>query len=229
MLGQMHNLKDDGSNVWLNAGTGNNQRYINLTKVYENLGSSLCRSLPGFHALTGCDYNPAFFKKGKQRPFKILMKRPEYQQALMHFGDPELLTDEHRQEDIFKTIQKFICEIYSVPDTYDVNAARLQLFLNNYSVSNINEEFNRKNLKNFDASSLPPCKTELFQQFLRANYISSIWNYAHEKQPTIFTPEQNGWRLEENQFHFHWFDGDQLPRDVGESLQQSGTIIRVQD
>lgn len=65
----------------------------------------------------------------------------------MHFGDPELLTDEHRQEDIFKTIQKFFCEIYSVPDTYDVNAARLQLFLNNYSVSNINEEFNRKNLK----------------------------------------------------------------------------------
>lgn len=55
MLGHMHNLKDDGSNVWLNAGTGNNQRYINLTKVYENLGSSLCRSLPGFHALTGCD------------------------------------------------------------------------------------------------------------------------------------------------------------------------------
>ncbi|GBP55558.1 hypothetical protein EVAR_34392_1 [Eumeta japonica] len=49
----------------------------------------------------------------------------------------------------------------------------------------------------------------------------SIWNYVHEKQPTIFTPEQNGWRLEENQFHFHWFDGDQLPRDVGESLQQS--------
>ncbi|GBP62836.1 hypothetical protein EVAR_44691_1 [Eumeta japonica] len=44
-------------------GTGNNQRYINLTKVYEHLGPSLSRSLPGFHALTGCDFNPAFFKR----------------------------------------------------------------------------------------------------------------------------------------------------------------------
>ncbi|GBP30951.1 hypothetical protein EVAR_28594_1 [Eumeta japonica] len=45
------------------GGTGNNQRYINLTKVYEHLGPSLSRSLPGFHALTGCDFNPAFFKR----------------------------------------------------------------------------------------------------------------------------------------------------------------------
>lgn len=62
----MHNLINDDSNVWLNAGTGNNQRYINLTKVYEYLGPFLCRSLPGFHALTGCVFYPPFFKKGKQ-------------------------------------------------------------------------------------------------------------------------------------------------------------------
>ena len=71
MLGHMHNLINYDSNVWLNAGTENNQRYINLTKVYEYLGPSLCKSLPGFHALTGCDFNLAFFKKGKQRPFNI--------------------------------------------------------------------------------------------------------------------------------------------------------------
>lgn len=225
MLRHMHNLKNDDSNVWLYAGTGNNQRYINLTQVYEHLGASLCRSLPGFHALTGCDFNPAFFKKGKQRPFNILMKKYEYQQAFMQFGDPELFTNGTMQVDIFNNIQKFVCEIYSVPGILDVNAARLQLFLNNYSVSNINEEFNPKNLKNFDASSLPPCETELFQQFLRANYIASIWNNANEKQPSIFTPENNGWTLEENQYHFHWFDGDQLPGDVSESLQQSGTVL----
>ncbi|KAJ8722359.1 hypothetical protein PYW08_004761 [Mythimna loreyi] len=55
----------------------------------------------------------------------------------------------------------------------------------------------------------------------RTNYIASIWNYAHQKQPTIFTPENNGWTLEENQYHFHWFDGDQLPGAVSESLQKS--------
>ena len=94
------------------------------------------------------------------------MKKHKYQQAFMQFGDPESFTDEHIQEDIFITIQKFICKIYSVSGVLDVDAARLQLFLNNYKVNNINEEFNRKNLKNFDARNLPPCKTELFQQFL---------------------------------------------------------------
>lgn len=153
------------------------------------------------------------------------MKKHEYQQAFMQFGDPELCTDEHIQKDIFQKIQKFICEIYSVPGVLDVDAARLQLFVNNYSVNSINEEFNRKNLKNFDASSLPPCKTELLQQFLRANYIASIWNNANEKLPTILTPEHNGWRLEENQYHFHWFDGDQLPGDISEFLKNSGTIL----
>lgn len=153
------------------------------------------------------------------------MKKFEYQQAIMQLGNPELFTDEDIRKDIFSKIQKFMCEIYSVPTIHDVNSARYEMFLSNYSVSNINEEFHPKNLRNFDASSLPPCKSELFQQFLRANYIASIWNYAHQKQPTTFTPENNGWTLEENQYHFHWFDGDQLPGDVSESLQKSSTVL----
>ncbi|CAH2089015.1 unnamed protein product [Euphydryas editha] len=63
------------------------------------------------------------------------MKKHEYQQAFMQFGDPELCTDEHIQKDIFQKIQKFICEIYSVPGVLDVDAARLKLFVNNYSVN----------------------------------------------------------------------------------------------
>lgn len=65
-------------------------------------------------------------------------------------------------------------------------------------MSDINEKFSPKYLKKFDASHLPPCKTELFQQFLQANYITSIWNNANEKRPTTFAPENNGWTLEDN-------------------------------
>ncbi|GFT41856.1 hypothetical protein TNCV_1667151 [Trichonephila clavipes] len=52
----------------------------------------------------------------------------------------------------------FICEVYNVPGMIDVDAVRLQLFINTYMVSDVNEEFIRKNLKNFDASNLPACK-----------------------------------------------------------------------
>lgn len=153
------------------------------------------------------------------------MKKHEYQRAFMRFGDPESFTDENTQQHIFNEIQKFICDIYNVPNECDVDAARLQLFINNYRVSNINAEFNLKNIKNFDASSLPPTKSELFQQFLRANYITSLWNNADKKLPTTFAPENNGWTLEDGQYLFYWFDGDQLPEFVSDSLQELGTVI----
>ncbi|CAG5043316.1 unnamed protein product [Parnassius apollo] len=116
---------------------------------------------------------------------------------------------------------KFICNVYNVGGIIDVDATRLQMFIDSYTVSDINEAFNRKKLRNFDASSLPSCKSELFQQFLRANYICCIWNNAHLKYPTIHKPQNNGW-VQENemkQYHFKWFEGDQLPNFVSDSLQ----------
>lgn len=118
-------LKNDDSNVWLYTGTGNNQRYIILTKIYEHLGPFWCRSLPGFHALIGCDFNPAFFKKGKQRSFNIMMKKHEYQRAFMRFRDPESFTDENILQNIFNQVQKNFCDIYNVSSVCNVDAAQL--------------------------------------------------------------------------------------------------------
>lgn len=39
------------------------------------------------------------------------------------------------------------------------------------------------------------------------------------KNPTTCEPVNNGWILENNQYHFKWFEGDQLPNDVSESLK----------
>ncbi|KAF9406624.1 hypothetical protein HW555_013064 [Spodoptera exigua] len=113
----------------------------------------------------------------------------------------------------------FICYLYNVENINDVDAARLQIFIDSYTVSDVNEAFNRKKLRNFDASSLPPCKSELLQQFLRENYICCIWNNAHLKNPTTYEPVNNGWILENDEYHFKWFEGDQLPNYVSESLK----------
>ncbi|GFY05453.1 uncharacterized protein TNCV_961481 [Trichonephila clavipes] len=64
-------------------------------------------------------------------------------------------------------------------------------------VSDVNEEFNRNNVKNFDANNLPTCKSALLQKFRRANYINSLWSNAHMKGLSIFSPENNGWTLED--------------------------------
>ena len=54
------------SHIWMLTGTGNNERFIDVTQIYEQLAESLAKSLIGFHAFTGCDFNPAFFNKGKK-------------------------------------------------------------------------------------------------------------------------------------------------------------------
>ncbi|GFY66012.1 uncharacterized protein TNIN_101021 [Trichonephila inaurata madagascariensis] len=62
--------------------------------------------------------------------------------------------------------------------------------------------FGRKKLRNFDASNLPLCKGELLQQFLRANYVCTIWNNAPLKNPTTYQPDNNGWVLENDEYYF---------------------------
>lgn len=64
---------------------------MDLTKIHVELGQLICQSLPGFHAITGCDFNPAFFRKGKLTPYKTLKKYPENQEAFKNFGNSELI------------------------------------------------------------------------------------------------------------------------------------------
>ena len=85
------------------------------------------------------------YKNLKNKPLNILKKKYEYQQVFMEFGEPELFTNHDIQQEMFNKIQNFICEIYNITGSLDVNAARLQLFINNYTVSDVNEEFNPKN------------------------------------------------------------------------------------
>jgi 5'-3' exonuclease len=76
MLGNMNFIPND-LKISMHVGTGNHQRFIDINKLYEALGPHLCSSLPGFHALTGCDFNPAFYrigKKNRSRFFEILKR-----------------------------------------------------------------------------------------------------------------------------------------------------------
>lgn len=186
ILGHMDHIKNE-KQVWMLSGTGNKMRYIDLTTIHNNQGNVICKSLPALHAMTGCDYNPAFFKKGKVKPFKLLKKKEEYQQLFAHFANVDFHNEEEKTI-AFNTVQQFICDLYNVPGINDVDAARLQLFINNYTAADVNESFQMK-LRNFDASNLPPCKSELIQHVLRTKYIASIWTNAHLKNPHIYNPE----------------------------------------
>ena len=57
----------------------NNLRFINVNSIYLELGETLCKELPSYHPLTGCDYTASFFIKGKVRLINFLQKDIEGQ------------------------------------------------------------------------------------------------------------------------------------------------------
>lgn len=110
-------------------------------------------------------------------------------------------------------------DMYGHGDTESVNKARYRMFVTNCKASTSEETFQTK-LRNLDATSFPPCQRELYQQILRANYITSIWKNAYLTRPTTLNAEGSGWIIQDNKYEFVWFDGEQLPKFTPDVILQ---------
>ncbi|KMQ92560.1 hypothetical protein RF55_7437 [Lasius niger] len=81
-----------------------------------------------------------------------------------------------------------------------------------------NEELSCINSKNFDASILPPCESELRQHFKKTAYIANVWRNAHLRCPTELSLNECGWEENDGTYDFKWFEGDQLPASVNDVI-----------
>ena len=52
-----------------------NDKYADIGKIAEHFGTDISADLPAFHGLTGCDTTSYFFRIGKVRVFKKLIKK----------------------------------------------------------------------------------------------------------------------------------------------------------
>lgn len=136
MLDNMDNLKSDGKNIYMEYGVANKKRTLNVTQLHIELGPAVCVNLPGFHAITRCDYNPALSKKGKKKPFQILKNNSDYQKALADIGMLYILG---LQYEILATLEKFFCELYGYKNFTNINDALFQKFCSTYKSKNTNE------------------------------------------------------------------------------------------
>ncbi|GFW59309.1 uncharacterized protein TNCV_2910541 [Trichonephila clavipes] len=191
---------------------GNKTIYISFDKCYSyhvvnnQVIRSIEESLSCDEHEAGCDYTPAFFRKGKLRPFKLLEKSVEYQLACQ-----EIITDDDDElELIFATLEKIICHMYGVPNSSNVNDVRFYLFSKTYQSKELDDNFEKK-CRSFDSSSLPPCKAELYQHLLRVRYVTKFWRNAHLKNPSSLLPLASGWIVNDDKYNFVWFAGEQFP------------------
>ena len=66
------------TNLYFRQGTHFSKEGItnhNVTSLYNLLGTIICKVLPGFHALTGCDYTKPFFGRSKYGIFKKMYQK----------------------------------------------------------------------------------------------------------------------------------------------------------
>ncbi|KAK5644018.1 hypothetical protein RI129_007863 [Pyrocoelia pectoralis] len=164
--------------------------FINVTQLHKSLGKNLILALPAFHALTGCDFNPAFFRKGKRRPFSIMKNSEDFTECFIQLSKPS-----EKREDFlakFKTLFQKTNKFLDNDDTF------------------------RLPKKGIDGSALPTCKSELYEHFLRSCYIAQIWSHAHLKVPITDEPTNYGWVEIDNRYELKWFSGSQLPTSINQ-------------
>ncbi len=93
------------ANVWMDLGhsSENTRRYVHITELSSHLGPIQCKALPGYHALTGCDYTSSFFRKGKVSPLKTAIKCVVHLEGLGNIGEKATFTDNQN------LVEKYMC------------------------------------------------------------------------------------------------------------------------
>jgi mannose-6-phosphate isomerase class I len=151
------------------------RRLVNINNIVQNLTKDVALALPGLHALTGCDYVPAFFNKGKIKPFELMKKHSIFTQCMKALGNGEI------NDETSKQCSTFVCHLYGQPKEIDVNQARHMIFRKTYAPKTLEDPLDY--IKCVNPSALPPCAATLQHQLERANYVAAIWKRAALQKP----------------------------------------------
>ncbi len=101
-------------------------------------------------------------------------------------------------EGTINTLALFIAEMYGSRGKLSLSEVRFQAFIKHFGPEGI------------DASSLPPCETELKCQLERANFVEVMW-HDDANRSTINKLQTGGWRLDNGRCSPIWFTGAQMP------------------
>lgn len=132
--------------------------------------------------------------------------------------DPQIIGNKEAMKDACKIIQDFVCLLYNVKAVSTVNEARSAIFNKIYKPKSEKEQFKKQSAK-LEATAFPPSYQELLQQIKRTIFIAQIWCNAYLKTPTKIHPTNYGWKLVDNKYVFHWFTGEECPKNVSDIVE----------
>ena len=185
----MANVQHFGnSHVWMDVGfdADNSRRYFDVNCAANSI--EYVSPLVAVYALTGCDFVPAFFRKGKKKAVKLLKESDLFKETFSNFGDMDLSGNDMR------VAEHFICCLYGYPKLHDVNRARCAYFESKCKPKSLSKPLDY--LKSVEPSMFPPCRPVVTEQIKRAWFVSRLYNWAYKDDPTRYiTSPDFGWQL----------------------------------
>ena len=91
---------------------------VALCQIYQQFGKDVHDSLIG----CGCDTVSSFHGIGKKKSFATMKSIKKYQVVLSKLDEFSI------SEDILKTLETYVCEVYGQEDCLSVNEAHVRMF-----------------------------------------------------------------------------------------------------
>ncbi|XP_071849790.1 uncharacterized protein [Apostichopus japonicus] len=183
--------------LYLDIGTKNKRRLLDLGEIATSLGELRATSLLGFHAFTGCDTVSSFYGKGKSKSYALFQKHEESAATMSQLGSAQNVDDA-----LLEACEKFVCKLYGSTVKSSVNELRYEIF--------------RKTRAN--SRSLPPNKDSLSLHVKRANYQAFIWRHALQPKTNIDDPGSHGWKIEGGSLKIKWMKLLPAPKAILELM-----------
>ncbi|GFU17460.1 uncharacterized protein TNCV_4827191 [Trichonephila clavipes] len=114
---------------------------------------------------------------------------------------------------------------YQLASDDDDELERIFATLEKLYDTSLDDNFEKK-CRNFDSSSLPPCKAELYQHLLRVRNVTKFWRNAHLKNPSSLSPLASWW-IVDDKYDFVWFAGEQFPSSAADIVIKSDVSLLV--
>ena len=108
--------------VSFRTGVKDKQRFVPVHAIQHSQGQLLCKCLPSYHALTGCDSTSTLSGIGKKKAWKVLIKKNQIQGDLSRLGESSSL-----QDPVKEITESFICSTYASGKSF-VNADEVRHF-----------------------------------------------------------------------------------------------------
>lgn len=174
--------------LWLAFGTGKHFRYIPAHEISKSIGPLQSRTLPIFHAFTGCDTVSYFLGRGKRSAWEAWQACPEISGAFLQL----MCRPADVSDDILKAAERFVIVMYCRTCPLEqIDEARKQLFSHGSRTMD----------------NIPPTRAALLQHTKRAAYQAGhVWSQCLDLVPNLPSPSDWGWIKDGTQWKPHWTD-----------------------